>query len=90
MSKGTTDTVRTGSDGEPPFQAGDIVKFRCNSGYTLAGYSTVTCSGASQWSYDLPTCTYQEEGATVTASGVQGLMNCGVFVLLTAVLLLAF
>ena len=45
VNKGFTQTARTGSNGQPPFKAGDIVKFRCDEGYTMRGYSTVTCSG---------------------------------------------
>jgi len=67
VSKGSTQTARSGSDGEPPFKAGDIVKFSCDDSYTMYGYSTVTCSGTNEWSYDLPTCVYEAASSAVLA-----------------------
>ena len=45
MKKAQTQTAKTGNDGEPAFSAGDIVKFGCENGYEIQGYTTVTCSG---------------------------------------------
>ncbi|KAL5262074.1 hypothetical protein ACHWQZ_G007685 [Mnemiopsis leidyi] len=67
VSKGFTQTSRTGSDGQPPFKAGDIVKFDCDNGYTMQGYSTVTCSGTNVWSYSLPKCVYEGASGAILA-----------------------
>lgn len=58
VKKARTQTAKTGNDGEPAFSAGDIVKFECENGYEIQGYTTVTCSGVNVWSYSMPTCKY--------------------------------
>lgn len=42
----------------PPYQAGDTVSFSCIAGYTLVGYSKLTCTSLLEWSEKLPTCVY--------------------------------
>ena len=42
--------------GDPPFSPGDEVRFLCESGYSLVGHGTVTCTEERVWSENLPEC----------------------------------
>ncbi|XP_072305354.1 complement component receptor 1-like protein isoform X2 [Eucyclogobius newberryi] len=41
----------------PSYKYLDSVRFKCKSGYTMNGASTLTCALNSQWSPELPQCT---------------------------------
>ncbi|XP_074662147.1 sushi domain-containing protein 4-like isoform X2 [Tubulanus polymorphus] len=39
-----------------PFEAGTKIGYRCNEGYSLVGYSIITCNDAGFWNRDAPQC----------------------------------
>ena len=39
------------------YQSGSVVRFSCNSGYTLNGATSVTCQSTGNWNSAFPTCT---------------------------------